>query len=445
MALAIVAISCDDEDPAPAPISVNFASTEAGISSTNPSAEISVVFSRETEAAGSISLTVDAGSLTYGEDAGFYTDLNGSASLTLEYAAGVESVSFTVLAGSALNISQDETITLTIAEVDESLQIGQNATLTVTFGENFVAQSGTVTLDAGGSEFPKQTYWDISKGLQFNYDKYTWDLGFYSGSENHVVLNNAAHVMARPLDKTDLANVTAEDTVGFASVVSVPNYNPSSGASAWIDDHTGDLSATAFGEIASSKAEAKVFIVKRDGEGRNWKKVKVFATGSGYTIEYADISSSDVNTTEISKNEAYNFTQFDLDNGEVEIAPAKDSWDIMYSTYSVRYPFGGAFIPYAYNDFITINRHSTSAAMVMTEDFAYAALSLSDAEGLEYSTNIDVIGSEWRVTQGGAAILDDRFFVIKDSKGNYYKLQFSNLTNTIGERGYTEVKFEILK
>ena len=447
---AVVLSSCKDEEAAPAPININFESTELGISDASPEVEVTVVFSRSTETAGALTLDVNSGNLSYGEDADFYTSLTGTSELSLDYEAGVESVSFVVAAGSALNIEKDESVSLTIAEANvEEFLIGQNATVSITFGENFIAESGQVTLDAGGPGFTNQAFFDFSKNTQTAVDKYSWDLGFYAGSENNVVVNNAAFVMARPLDKSDLAEVSAADTLGFGAVLSVPNFDPSAGAADWIDDQSGDLSATAFGEIATSSEDAKVFIIKRDGEGRNWKKVRVYTSANGYTVEYADIDAEDFTTTEITKDDTFNFNHFDLDNGEVSVEPAKASWDIMYSTYALRYPFGAAAIPYGFNDFITINRSDVSVAVVMTEEanVTYEDFSAAQASDLEFNADQNALGSSWRGGGGpgsAPAVFEDRFFVLKDAQDNYYKIQFLSLTNTDGERGYTDLRFEIL-
>ncbi len=443
----IFLVSCNEDDPIPVPININFASTEAGISSTTTEVEVTIVFSRSVENAGTLGLILNSGNLNYGDDADFYTDLTEStSSYSLDYTAGAESVSFTVTAGSGLNIEQDETISFTIAEMaDDEFSVGENGTIEITFGENFIAESGQVTLDAGGSEFTQQAYFDFSKNTQTAVDKYSWDLGFYSGSDNRVTVNNAANVMARVLDVTDLAAVSADDTLGFAAVMSVPNYDPSAGASVWIDDQSGDLSLTAFGEISATSDDAKVFIIKRDGEDRNWKKVRVYSTESGYTLEYADIDSEEFTTAEISKNAAFNFVHFDLDNGEVTTIPEKASWDIVYGTYALRYPFGAAAIPYGFKDYILINRNDTQVAVVT--ELEYSAFAKTDVDGLEFSTSTDAIGAEWRAGGGptsGPAVYEDRFFVLKDSQGNHYKIQFLSLTDASGERGYTDLQFELL-
>ena len=442
---SIFLVSCNEDDPIPVPIQVNFSSTELGISESNPFVLVEIVFSRTTESSGELVIEISEDKLIQGATADFFTDLSGENATSLTYSKGVESVAFSVLAGTGLNIEQDESITLTISQVGENQIVGENAELIITFGENFIAESGQATLDAGGTDFTQQAYFDFSKNSQTAVDKYSWDLGFYSGSENRVTVNNSANVMARALDVTDLAAVSAEDTLGFSAVMSVPNYDPSAGASVWIDDQSGDLSLTAFGEISATSDDAKVFIIKRDGEDRNWKKVRVYSTESGYTLEYADIDSEEFTTAEISKNAAFNFVHFDLDNGEVTTIPEKASWDIVYGTYALRYPFGAAAIPYGFKDYILINRNDTQVAVVT--ELEYSAFAKTDVDGLEFSTSTDAIGAEWRAGGGptsGPAVYEDRFFVLKDSQGNHYKIQFLSLTDASGERGYTDLQFELL-
>ena len=162
-------------------------------------------------------------------------------------------------------------------------------------------------------------------------------------------------------------------------------------------------------------------------------------------LEFADIDSEEFTTAEISKNASFNFVHFDLDNGEVTTIPEKASWDIVYGTYALRYPFGAAAIPYGFKDYILINRNDTQVAVVT--ELEYSAFAKTDVDGLEFSTNTDAIGAEWRAGGGptsGPAVYEDRFFVLKDSQGNHYKIQFLSLTDASGERGYTDLQFELL-
>ncbi|MGJ3234881.1 HmuY family protein [Marivirga sp.] len=446
LSLIVALTGCQEEEPI-APINLNFNSTSVNINDENQEAQISLVFSRAANQAGTISVNIDNSNLVYGEENDFYTEPAAEGDeLNLNYESGQSEVNFIVKAGSGLNIDRDERIEFSINSA-ETFQIGQNASIEVAFSENFIAESGTLEMNAGGPEFTQQAFVDLSKINSTSIDKNTWDLGFYNGDGYHVMLNSTAQVMARPLDKTDLASVTAEDTVGFASVMQI-GFTATPPAAAWVDEPNGDFSQTAIAPISSNEAENKVYIIKRLGEGRDWKKVKITQNGDGYTIAYANIGSNDIGTSEITKSESHNFIHFDLDNGMTDFEPNKESWDLMYGTYTEKFPFGPNEIPYSFNDYIIINRHNTSTAMVMIEEnTTYEGFNLQQAETLTFNSEINAIGSSWR--QGGGpgsapAVFNDRFFVIKDSQENYYKIRFISMYDENNERGITTFEFEIL-
>jgi hypothetical protein len=389
-------IACnDDEDPKP--FTVNFTNTEGGISSTAPSVEVGITFSRATPSDGELTIGIGSSDLTYGSTADFFTTPEATADLiTIAYAKGDQTASFTISSGEGLNIQQDESIVFSLNETDKDFILGEQVTFTVTFSENFIAPSGTMEFDGGGEAYPNQAFVDLSKLVQTSVDKFTWDLGFYTAAGEHsVILNSPAFVMARALDKTDLTQVTAEDTAGFIGQMAIPQFDPSVGAHEWIDTPDGNLSTTAFGDIPSS--DASVFIIKRDGEGRNWKKVRVLQNGDGYTLEYADIAATNFMTADITKDEMYNYIHFDLDNGETSVEPAKDSWDLMFCIYSELAPFGpGVVVPYPYKDYVVSNRAGVMVGMVMIADVTYDEFGIGNIGDVQFSDATNAMGSSWR-------------------------------------------------
>ena len=442
--------SCKEDEPQP--ITVNFTNATVGISASNAETDVTVTFSRPAPSSGSIELSVNTGSLVYGETNDFYTSpaMSGNK-LTISYNAGDESAKFTIYPGSGLNIQQDEEITVSF-EQNNNLFIGTNTSVKITFSENYVAASGTMEMNGGGASFPNQAFIDLSKLIQTTVDKKSWDLGFYTASGEHrVIVNSSASVMARKLDKNDLTAVTASDTVGFKGVMTVPppNYDPSIGSIAWVDSPDGKLATTAFGTISSTDADNKVFIVK-DAGGNNWKKVRVLKNGDNYTLQHADIAATTFTSTTINKDAAFNFIFFDLDNGIKSIEPKKDKWDLMYGSYTESLNLGGPGknIPYSYNDYITINRHGVSVAMVKIADIAYNSFSASNVAALTFKTEVNSLGATWRMGGGpnsAPALYTDRYFVIKDAENNIYKLKFTRLTSTTGERGYPEFSIQLVQ
>ena len=441
--------SCNDDDGPEIPIKVNFSNTSLGLTDA---VSVTVTFSRPLSTSGSVDVAVSAPALAYGAGEDYYTEPAAQdGMISVPYDAGDEALTLTVSAGGSLNIQQDRTIILSLMEED-GLTLGNDVEAVITVSENFVAPDGTININGGGSEFPNQSYIDLSKLTQTVVDKYSWDLGFYTeAGEFYVRLNSSAAVMARPLDGSDLNSVTAQDTLGFAFEMTVPppNFDSSIGSSAWVDTPDGDLTTSAFGEISSTDADNKVFVIKRDGEGRSWRKVRVLRSASGYTIQHAEIGATTFQTTEVAKDASYNFVTFDFDNGLVNAEPPKASWDIMYSTYTEILSFGpGASIPYLFSDFVPLNTGSTTVSMVMIADISFENFSSADLPNLTFENAKDALGENWR--QGGGpgqapSLYEDRFFVIKDGEGHYYKIRFTQLLDGNGERGNPSFELNLVQ
>lgn len=440
---------CSEDDDSIQPFAVSFSSTEAGISPQSPSAEVVLTFSRPSSSAGEVKLSLNANGLTYGESNDFFTSVVPEQNvISLAFESGDESVSFTVHSGSAAALQEDKAITFSILDDETNTFVsGNTSELSVQFAENFVSNGATIEIDGGGAEQPYQVFIDLSKQTQQPVDKYSWDLGFSTNQNDFaVVLNGSAFVMARPLDVTDIDAVTANDTIGFSSNMFISNYYDTE-ASNWIDNQNGSFDETAISAIAETDNDNKVYIIKRDGDGRNWKKVRILRSGSDYVLQYADIASTTHEELTITKDEANNFIHVDLDNGVTTVEPEKELWDLMYSTYSGVANYG-VWLGIAFNDIVILNRSYVSAVKIdETSEVTYDGFTANDL--VNYSLdgdNIFVIGDTWRGLEGYALVLKtDVFYVIQDAEGNHYKLKFTSLTATSREeRGYPEFKYELL-
>ena len=436
----LIFTACEEDEPVP--VGLNFTNTELGISEGSSNAEVSLTFSRPVASAGSLSVVV-SGDLVYGEDY-ITTPEVVENTLNVDYQTGDESVSFTVSVGPSLNIDQDESLTFTIDDSENLFDLGSNNIITITFSENFIAPSGTANLDAGGPEFTHQSFFDLSKIERSQVEKNSWDLGFSTGSDEFkVIINHSAKVMARRIDKFDLSLVTPEDTVGFGASQNFSAFNGD--ATDWVD--APNLDSLAIGAISSTDSENAVFIISREGEDQNWKKVRVLRNGDGFSLQYADIASESFETLEITKDEAYNYSFASFESGLVSVQPEKDSWDIMYGSFTNVINFG-YFLPYSFSDFIIINQYNTQAAEILTDGgVAYEDFTSGNLANIEFSNSITTIGSNWR--QGGGpgqapSLLADRFYLIKDSQENIYKIKFTSMTSTDGERGHTEFLYELV-
>lgn len=327
------------------------------------------------------------------------------------------------------------------------------------------AEGAIVTPNVGGSNQPNQVFIDLSTEIQSAIGRDTWDLGFYSGSEFRVVLNNSASTLARSIDKNDLNEVTAADTAGFGAQLDIDAifgslFGPPppwlSEAASWTDHPSGDLSQTAITEVSTNAGDNLVYIVNRgknpDGSQRGWMKIRVIRNGSGYTLQHAAINATSFEEISITKDESFDFVHVDFDNGTTTVVPEKANWDFAFTVFTNLLPIDATTsIPYAFKDYILVNGSRVEVAKVdIMAEVTYEDFAIGSIGALDFSTEVISIGSGWRtVAQPGSGqetgVKADIFYVIKDTADNYYKLRFTRLVDPVsGERGNPQFQYDLL-
>ena len=251
-------------------------------------------------------------------------------------------------------------------------------------------------------------------------------------------------MMAKQINKNDLTQVTAADTVGFSTEVAFNQFAPATISLPYIDYPNGDLARTAIMATSAAAAENKVYIVNRGlapgspAPARGWKKFRILRNASGgYTLQHADIAATTFSTIDIAKEEAYYFKYISFDNGAVSVEPARKKWDIAWSYFSNVTNFGAGEVPYLFQDIILLNRN-VQVAKVMTGTRTFADFGIADITSQTFLTTQNAIAADWRSGGGpgtSPAVRTDRYYIIKDGDNNYYKLRFTALTQN-GERGY---------
>jgi hypothetical protein len=313
--------------------------------------------------------------------------------------------------------------------------------------------------NVGGPDQPNQVFIDLSTGVTTAVDKDNWDLGFATGDDFKVVLNYAAHVVARATEETNLDNVTSTLVTEEykAETVVAPEGNIE-----WIDNPNGDLAETAIATVSATEDQNVVYVVNRGQieEGgnlveRGFLKIKVNRQEAGYSITYGDIDATTYETVTIAKDSKYNFTFFSFDDGVVTVEPEKNLWDLEMTTTS-NYFFdreNNETVPYKFKDYSIMNYGNVKVASVdVTEEVTYVDFTINDALALTLENNRLGIGGTWRKFDFASfsyTINPDIFYVIEDTEGNLYKLQFTRMlcveAACAGERGYPEFTYELLK
>lgn len=315
-------------------------------------------------------------------------------------------------------------------------------------------------LNVGGPNEQNEVFVDLSEQATAESHRETWDLGFYSGDGFHVVINGSLRMAAKQLETTDIALPQAQD-----ATVAVGTFNPIN--MNYIDHPNGSIDQTAFGDLATSEAEAKVYLVNLGSKvptetppvgssnvsagSRGWKKVKVWVDGDGYKLQYAELNATTATTVSIAKDPAYNHVFYSFTQNSIVLSePEKDKWDLNFTCFTNEVFEGtesaGA---YFYSDFIVTNTKAGVTAFMVTETPGVLEYDNFTAESLAtgdyaFSTDQRAVGANWRNVIP-VQVYDNVFFVVKDAGGAVYKIKFISMLSTAGERGFPVFQYELLQ
>jgi len=335
----------------------------------------------------------------------------------------------------------------------------------------------------GGASEPNQVWIDLSdvnpqtkKVNQIINNRTNWDLGFYTGDGFHVVINGSiAMTVAKIPNATDIKSVTEADVATLKSTAMVGTFNPAN--LQYIDNPNGNFLTQTSGiePIKENDAENPVYLlnlgrdvppadnvgpgsVNLSGTARGWKKIQIFRALNGYKIRYANIDDKEYKEYLITKDTDYNFTFFSFNTGTpVKIQPKKKDWDLGFTTFTnevVDPSTGVSAGSYFFADFIVTNTLNGVGVYQVTPagnlDQAYNSFNLNDIDQTKFIFNDQrALGDKWRTTTGTtdnplAHVYANRFFVLKDAEGFYFKLRFNTMKDKDGHRGNTNFEFEPL-
>jgi hypothetical protein len=314
-------------------------------------------------------------------------------------------------------------------------------------------------LNVGGPNELNEVFVDLSEQATSESHRETWDLGFYSGEGFHVVINGALRMAAKQLETTDITAVQVQD-----ATVAVGTFNPVN--MNYIDHPDGSINQTAFGDLATSEAEAKVYLVNLGGKvpmetppvgssnvssgSRGWKKVKVWVDGDMYKLQYAALDATTPTTVSIAKDPAYNHVFYSFAQNSVVLSePEKDKWDLNFTCFTNEV-FQGTETAGAYffSDFIVTNTKAGVTAFMITESqgltFQTFTADMLNQGDYAFSNDQRAVGANWRnVTP--VQVYDYVFFVVQDAGGAVYKIKFISMLNAAGERGFPMFQYELLQ
>lgn len=288
-----------------------------------------------------------------------------------------------------------------------------------------VASAGTVQVEMG-ADYGNQLFFSIeNQGVIRINHRENWDLGFENGeSGKHIILNSSKMMSCAATTVTELEQITSSSGLVFA--YDLPN---------------GDLDSTAIGSWWNN---SNVYVLDRgltvSGDPIGKIKFKIIeANESGYSIEWANLSSSDVQTAFIPKNGTTNFTAFSFDgNGEIrDIEPPSTDWQLCFTAYRHIYDDG---TPYLVTGVLS-NRNGVQVAAASE---TFESLEYADAVVANFENRINVIGFDWKAYDfdlGSYTVDPLKVYLIKTQSERIFKLRFIDFYTETGVKGAP--KFEI--
>lgn len=501
--LFMVLNSCKEDDTEELiDFSVSFTSETISLQETDATKDISLSFSRAASDAGTITINYTVENATYGTD--FTTTPAGdSGSLSVPVAIGDLSTTFSLTKILDPIEGTTKTVTFTISSFDQTDWINGSTTSALVSFTPIASLGAVIDVETGGSNEPNQVYIDLSTGKQTAVRRDIWEIAFYNGTENRVFLNSSLLVSAVELDGyTDIDAVSSTTTftepialkvLNFSTYqsddVSVTNmeeltaglpvgytqYGDLDEGISFTDSQTGNISETAFAEVSTTDEENNVYIVSlgsaipteaaelgkvnTTGDHRGFLKVRILSTTTGYTVQYAALDDTSFTEVAISKDDSKLLSAFSLSTGaEVDVEPAEEEWDLnisgVFSFYGFNYGIvaGLTYTDYALHNTLgnvglyQVTTYETDDEGVVTnlEVPSYADFAATDVnESSLVTDNKAVIGSGWRNAFAGS-LSDDRYYVLKDASGNFYKIKFTAFLSSEGERGYPQFVYERL-
>ena len=332
-------------------------------------------------------------------------------------------------------------------------------------------EGSTITLNENGGD-PTQAnqFWvELGTGKISKNNRESWDLGFYSGEEFRVVLNSSLMMSVGAIENaTNLKEVTENSVSSLKNLVQVANFQDNA---KYIDNPDGNIKnqTTAIAEIKINDSENKVYLLNLGyktytgstspgsvytmGDARGWKKIKITRHQQGYKLQYADLNDTEITEFFIAKDSNYNFKHFSFASGTtVDIQPQKHQWDIGFTVFTNLTNAGTFYTSYVFPDFVITNiLGNVSAYEVVAPigqgDIAYTNFKKEDIDASKFSTNDQrSIGANWRTTTGanGAEVYSNKFYIIKNSEGFFFKLKFLRMKDDNGNRGYPQFEYKAL-
>jgi hypothetical protein len=278
-----------------------------------------------------------------------------------------------------------------------------------------------------GPGYVNQVYYSLSNGELNNNALNSWDIAFdvtFYGVGIRANTVTGVEVSKYPGDMDDWNSV---DTTNFGSWEKLHD-DP-------IDWSTGAFNANSEGfnvgwgtysTVTHNTTGHSIFIVKL--QNGDFKKIKFEGQISGvYQFTYSDLNGENEVISSLAKADYSNknYAYYSLQNNEAyDYEPERNTWDLVFGKYM-------DLAPSIYG--VTGVRQNIGVAIAQIDGIATTQAGLADATTAGYSTDINIIGHDWKSINMSTFqwdIIQNRSYIAKSIDHKYYKIVFTGFSGS---------------
>lgn len=284
-----------------------------------------------------------------------------------------------------------------------------------------------------GNYYSDQVWYSIENGEEVARNHKTdWDLAFECNEPGwRITMNSANIAYSSATGETDLLAIT--DTIGMTWK--------------W-DEFSGNLDSTAIGDWRTTP---EIFVLNR---GKNelgkplglTKLIFDSVTDEAFYFRHTEFNTNQWISDSVIKNADYTFSYFSLKGtgSQVDIAPPKTEWDIVFTQYTFVFYDMTPIVPYLVTGAI-LNPNNTYSAKRFDKEFS--DITSDDILSSVYNQRIDNIGYDWKYydfDNGYYITLPEKNYIFRAQSGKMFKIHFLDWYNNQGEKGSPSFEYSEL-
>lgn len=300
------------------------------------------------------------------------------------------------------------------------------------------AFSDTVALT---TSYKNQVYYNLREKTQVETSlKVSWDLGFESSANGwRVTLNSSCYMKAALLKNGTFGSPS--DTTGTTW-----HFNPSDGSAdtvaitRWFKESSTDTIGNNLLYVIDRGLDER-------GRSRGLRQFIIDSLKNGtYYFRIASFNGTNAHSYQISKKPGVNNVLFSIDKPASEIPePDNLNWDLLFTQYTtLLFTTAGEPYPYLVTGVVT----NTNGVLVAVDSLTgFDKIDYELAQKMKLSVARDRIGYDWKRYDFNSAsytVNPDLVYIIRDTKGFFYKFRFLGFYNNKGEKGYPTFEYQQL-